>query len=158
MNNKSTFFINIFIIFSLVLCSACKTNCPYCIGEKHKALEIRWGKLIKTSSLEYGYVLDSYGNVSDFTSDSNLNIINKQKIAVFKDSSYCRLLVQAYKVIMQTQVLNEPGDTCSFFELKDPSTDYFKRGIWNKYNTVNSLGFRTLCDSLNAAVEISVAH
>lgn len=136
--------LRIIFILSLVLLFGCATKLPYCIGKGSENLKLSWGILYPSKNTYEKFVLTTDRKIKFFTPEKKENTVRK-----LSEEEYCNLLDKIQKTILQTQVINEIGDTLNFVEYESPEKNVIVRAIWNpRFKTKNSIHFRKLFDTL----------
>jgi len=131
----------------------CSTRIPTCIGKEDKALKISWGvEYTKKKTIEK-FVLTTDRKIIFIVNDSS-----KSKPSRLSEEQYCNLLNNVQQTILQTQVINEIGDTLNFVEYENPARNIFVRARWNpRFKTKNSVHFRQLFDTLQV-ISLKIKH
>jgi len=147
MKNKPLFLLLIPIIIS------CSLRTPKCISTEDRDLLISWGiEYTKTGTIEK-FVLKTDRKLY-FTSTEN----NQSNSGKLTEEEYCNLLGKIQETILQTQVINEIGDTLNFVEYINPARNIFVRARWNpRFKTKNSIHFRQLFDTLRV-ISLRIKH
>ncbi len=133
----------IFLLCLVLLCS-CSTNLPYCIGKGSENLKISWGTIYPSKNTYEKFILTTNRKIKFLSIEGKVNTVRK-----LTEEEYCNLLDKIQKTILQTQVINEVGDTLNFVEYESSASNVIVRAIWNpRFKTKNSIHFRDLFDTL----------
>ncbi len=137
--------------FSLVfvlLIASCKTiEYPYCIGKTTRELKISWGIIVQDSINNETFELSTNRTIYQINKTKNFS----KKIKTLTENEYCKLLYHIHETFLNTQVINEVGDTLQYVQYENPAIGVYTRAIWNpRFRTRNSILFRELFDTLSS--------
>ncbi|MGQ9819829.1 MAG: hypothetical protein ACUVQ1_07905 [Candidatus Kapaibacteriales bacterium] len=143
----STIF-NLLLVLFLFISNGCRTTrLPYCISKKTKNIEISWGIIHVDRKDTVRFWLKTDGKILQSQP-------KKKTIAKLSEKDFCNLLFQINEAFLNTQAINEVGDTLNFLEYKNPAFGFYSRAVWNPgFKTKNSVLFRQLMDTINVYVK-----
>jgi hypothetical protein len=132
------------LLFCVLFLTTCSAKYPFCISENTKGLKIDWGTIYFNGKAETRYSLQANGALLRYIDSKK-----KTELGKFSERRFCSILAEVHETILQTQAINEVGDTLDFVEYSNPKLGIFFSAKWNpKFKTKNSIHFRALYDSL----------